>query len=260
MRLDQRTRSSARRETVRERPGDSVLRIGVLTPHMAIGPEEEIPAMAPGRVVTHVARLSARAAGADLDEAADLIGPAGVDVIGYASTSSAYAIGFEAEVAFVSSLSRRVDLPAAATCASCVQALRVLAVARVALVHPPWFDVALNELGRVYFESQGFDVVSSASAALPHDPRLIEPGDVYEWTSRHVADDAEVVFIGGNGFRAAGAIAALEDAIDRPVLTSNQVLLWNLLRRTDAAFELTGYGRLFAHELGSETAALSNRT
>jgi maleate isomerase len=225
---------------------------------MAIGPEEEIPAMAPGRAVTCVARLSARATGADLDEAADLLGLAGVDVIGYASTSSAYAIGCEAEVALVSRLSRHVDVPVAATCVSCLQALRVLAIARVALVHPHWFDVALNELGRVYFESHGFDVVSSASAALPNDPRLIAPADVHEWTSRHVADDAEAVFIGGNGFRAVGAIAALEDAIDRPVLTANQVLLWNLLRQADADFELAVYGRLFAHELGGETyAALS---
>ena len=35
----------------------------------------------------------------------------------------------------------------------------------------------------------------------------------------------------------------------------NQVLLWNLLRQADADFELAGYGRLFAHELGGETYA-----
>ena len=35
------------------------IRIGVLTPHAAIGPEEEFPAMAPGRLVTRVARFRA---------------------------------------------------------------------------------------------------------------------------------------------------------------------------------------------------------
>jgi DNA-binding transcriptional ArsR family regulator len=39
-----------------------VLRIGVLTPHAASGPEVELPAMAPGRVLTCVARVSAEAA------------------------------------------------------------------------------------------------------------------------------------------------------------------------------------------------------
>jgi maleate isomerase len=69
-------------------------------------------------------------------------------------------------------------------------------------------------------------------------------------------DEAQGVFIGGNGFRAAGAIDALEHAIGRPVLTSNQVLLWSLLACAEATFEVTGYGRLFAQAppcLGSLT-------
>jgi maleate isomerase len=255
--------------TALEPTSNEAIRIGVVTPHAAAGPEEELPAMVPGRVVTCVARVTARAApgGGDadlttmaglgtvaawgeLEESADLLGLAAVDVIGYASTSTAYVIGPDAEAALVARVSRRVGVPVAATCSSCVQALLVLGIARVALVHPPWFDVALNELGAFYFETQGFDVVSSASAALSRDPRRIEPAAVHEWTSRHLADDAEAVFIGGNGFRAAAAISALEDAICRPVLTSNQVLLWNLLRRAGAAFEVTGYGCLFAHENG----------
>ena len=96
----------------------------------------------------------------------------------------------------------------------CLNALRVLQVERVALVGAPWFDPEWNELGTAYFASQDFDVVSSASAELSQDPRAIEPAAVCEWTSRHVEDAAQAVFIGGNGFRAAGAIQALEAAID----------------------------------------------
>jgi maleate isomerase len=235
-----------------------VIRIGVLTPHAAIGPEAELPAMAPGRVVTCVARVSAAGAEPDpttpsglralatppfLDEPAELLGGGRLDAIVYASTSSAYALGSATEAAVVSRLSHRIGIPTLATCASAVLALRLLDVERVALVHPPWFDAELNRLGSAYFRSEGFDVVSSASAGLA--PDSIEAPAVYEWTSRHVDDDADAVFIGGNGFPAAGAIAALEAAIDRPVLTSNQVLLWNLLAHIGAAFEVSGYGRLF---------------
>jgi maleate isomerase len=242
-----------------------MIRVGVLTPHAAIGPEAEFPAMAPGQVMTCVARVSAEAAAegvaADsatlsglraltapvfLDEAAGMFGQGSVAVIVYASTSSAYAIGSKNEAAVVSRLSRRIGIPVLATCASAVLALRVLDVERVALVHPPWFDDELNALGAAYFESEGFDVVSSASAAVSPDPRRIEAEAMYEWASGHVGDDAEAVFIGGNGFRAAGAIAALEAAIGRPVLASNQVLLWNLLAQTGATFEVSGFGRLFA--------------
>jgi maleate isomerase len=122
----------------------------------------------------------------------------------------------------------------------------LLAIERIALVEPPWFGAELVELGEAYFQRQGFDVVSSQAAELSEDPRRIEPADVVEWTSRRVPDEAEAIFIGGNGFRAAGAIDALERAIGRPVVTSNEVLLWSLLVRLDATFEVAGYGRLFA--------------
>jgi maleate isomerase len=233
-----------------------VISVGVLTPHAATGPEEELPLMAPGVVETKVERISVGAAdqsAADLrgltrppvpDEAAEAVAARGVEAIAYASTSSAYAIGFDEEIAMVSRLSRRVALPVVSTCASAVVAFRHLGVARLALVHPPWFHGDLNELGAAYFGSQGFEVVLSASANLAQDPARIEPSDVLAWASSHVPDDADGVFIGGNGFRAAGAIEELEAALARPVLESNQVLLWNVIAETGVELAVRGYGEL----------------
>ena len=244
-----------------------VVRVGVLTPHTAIGPEAEFPAMAPGRVITCVGRVSAgsgptpiTASGlraltvAPLDEAAATLELGALDVIAYSSTSSAYAIGFDAEEALVSRLSRSIGIPVVATCTSAVLAMRTLEAKRVALVHPPWFDAELNDLGAAYFESTGFEIVSSASAALSRDPDRIDAAGVFEWISRHVGGDAEAIFIGGNGFRAAGAVAALETATGRPVLTSNQVLLWHLLAQTGSTSEVSGYGRLFMHKPARDAA------
>jgi maleate isomerase len=180
-----------------------------------------------------------------LEAAADSLAGRQLDVVGYASTSSAYVIGFDNEAILMARLAKRLGLPVASTCASAVLALRILEVERVALVAPPWFDDELNKLGTAYFRSQGLHVVTSESADLPPAPRRIEPVAVYEWTSRHVPDDAEAVFIGGNGFRAAGAIEALEARLERFVLTSNQVLLWNLLTQAGVDFQVGGYGRLF---------------
>jgi maleate isomerase len=243
---------------------DSVIHIGVLTPHVATGPEAEFPTMAPGRLVTRVARVSTQAAAVNLttgpptpaaardltapwllDDAAERLAAASIDVVGYASASTAYAIGFDDEAAMVRRLSRRISRPVAATCASAVLALRILDVKRIALIHPPWFDDEVNELGAAYFRSQGLHVVSSESADLSQDPRRIETAAVIDWTSRHVTDDAEAIYIGGNGFRTAAAIQTLEAMLGRPVLTSNQVLLWTLLAHAGATFQVSGYGQLF---------------
>ncbi|MGH3358763.1 MAG: maleate cis-trans isomerase family protein [Nocardioidaceae bacterium] len=244
---------------------DGVVRIGVLTPHVAAGPEVEFAAMAPGRSVTTVARVSTEIAAVGvtsgppppdaaraltaaplLDGAADTLAAASVDVIGYASTSSAYAIGFDDEVAIAARLSHRTGIPVATTCASAVMALRVLDVDRIALVSPPWFDDEVNRLGAAYFRSQGVEVVSSESADLPRDPRRIETAEVIEWVFSHAPDDAGALWLAGNGFRTAAAVEMLEDTLGRPVLTANQVLLWALLAQADASFEVSGYGRLFA--------------
>jgi maleate isomerase len=179
---------------------------------------------------------------ARVDAAADTFRGEPVDVVGYASTTSAYVIGYEAETAMVSRLAAQLALPVAATCAAAVLGLQALEVERLALVGAPWFDDENNELGAAYFRSQGFDVVFSRSAALAQDP---EPAAVCEWMLRGVPDEAEAIFIGGNGFRTARAIEPLEQALGRPVLTANQALLWRLLTHTGAPCDVAGSGRLF---------------
>jgi maleate isomerase len=245
-----------------------LIRVGVLTPHVALGPEEEFPAMDPGRVITCVARAVVDAGGASvavdsttpsslramsasplLEHAAEMLGRGSLDTIVFPSTSTGFAIGFDAEASLVAKLSLLGGVPVLSTCTSAVLALRTLGVERVALVHPPWFDAELNDLGAAYFTDTGFDVVSSGSAVLPQGSREVEAAAVYEWMSRHVSGDAEAIFIGGNGFRAARAVAELERRLGRPVLASNQVLLWNLLAVVGAGTtsEVMGCGWLFLH-------------
>jgi maleate isomerase len=223
--------------------------------------------MAPGQVVARVSRipapgatvaapgtppkapsgLRALTAPSVLDNAAAAFARGSVDAIAHASTTTGYSLGFDAENSMVERLSQRWGLPVAGTSLSAVAAMRALQVQRVALIHPPWFDDELNYLGTLYFRSQGFAVVASGSADLPNDPSRIEPSAIIEWVPRHLSEDADAVFIGGNGFRAARAIEQLEKELGRPVLESNQVLLWSILAKVQADFAVGGYGSLFTH-------------
>jgi maleate isomerase len=255
-----------------------MISIGVLTPHAAPGPEVELPDMAAGRVVVRVSRITAPGAAASasgtpptsssglreltapaaLDKAVAAFADESLDVVGYASTSTGYAIGFDAESTMVDRLSQRWSLPVVSASLSAGAALQALDVQRVAVVHPPWFDDEMNDLGAAYFRSQGFDAVSSTSADLTNDPSRIEPSTIIDWISSHVSDDAEAVFIGGTGFRAARAIEPLETRLGRPVIESNQALLWSILASVRAEFVVGGYGRLFGQE-PSPTDAWTSR-
>jgi maleate isomerase len=73
----------------------------------------------------------------------------------------------------------------------------------------------------------------------------VAPDEVFTFVSEHTPPTAEAVFIGGNGLRAVGAIEAIEARLGRPVITANQVLLWDALRRMGHANRVQGYGRIF---------------
>lgn len=246
---------------------DVRVRLGILTPNADVGPESELRAMAPADVGLHTARVpfgAMRRGGAmdttiplapvrafaeppHVDEAAALLAEAPVAALAFAFTSSAYVIGPRGEAHMLARLGERAHgLPVVATCAAAAGALRVLGAGRIALVDPPWFDDTLSELGRGYYEDCGFEVAYAAPCGLPSGQTLIGPGALHDWVAGCVPDAAEAVVIGGNGFRAVGAIEALETTLGRPVLTANQVLLWAALRAAGVGTGgVAGYGRVF---------------
>ena len=85
--------------------------------------------------------------------------------------------------------------------------------------------------------------------AKPTDPLRkfteLYPAELYAFARTEVPATAEAVFFGGNGFRAIGMIAALEEELGRPVLTGNQVAFWYALRQAGVHAPVNGYGRVF---------------
>jgi maleate isomerase len=234
----------------------SVARIGVLTPDFDPVPESEMSVMAPQGVSIHAARVRRQqgAPGAfaeppHVDDAVEQLVALTPKVILFAYTSSSYALGAASDDAVRARLEARSQkIPVLLTCPAATEALRVLGVRRVALIHPPWFAEEVSAQGLIYFRSQGFDVVMSASISPSRLFTEVARAEVHEWT-RNVPSRAEAIFVGGNGLRAVGTIHALEEGLGRPVLTANQVLLWQALRLVGAASKVTQYGRIFAESL-----------
>jgi maleate isomerase len=232
----------------------SVARIGVLTPDFDPVPESELSAMAPRGVSVHGARVLYErsdprtfAEPPHVDAAAEQLAALAPRVILFAFTSSSYALGAGSDNAVRARLERRSrGIRVLLTCPAATEALRALGVRRLALIHPPWFTEEVNGRGLEYFESQGFDVVRSTRLSPARAFTEVPPAEVYAWARGNVPDHAEAVFVGGNGLRAVGAIHALEEGLGKPVLTANQVLLWQALRLAGAASAVTQYGRVFA--------------
>jgi len=172
-------------------------------------------------------------------------------------TTTGYVLGPDGEQALKARLERRSKgIPVLFTCQAAVAAFRALGVRCIALIHPHWFADDKQQLGVAYFRKQGFDVVYANQMRLrgftiakSTDPLRkfteIYPAELYASARSQVPADAEAVLFSGNGFRAIGVIAALEEDLDRPVLTANQVAFWYALRQASVHVPVNGYGRLF---------------
>ena len=140
---------------------------------------------------------------------------------------------------------RTRGIPVVIPCAAAVRALIALSATRLALVSPPWFSAEMDQQGARYFQSQGFEVVHTGPVGLPSDQQAIQPGELYDWIRTQTPKSAQAVFVGGNGLRAIGVIKALEENLDRPILTANQVAFWQALALSGSREPIVGYGRIF---------------
>lgn len=231
----------------------TVARFGVLTPDFDPVPESELWAMAPRGVSIHAARMRRGGPGPRafaeppiVDEAVDRLVPLAPRAILFAYTSSSYALGAEAERQMRARLEQRSKgVPVIPTCLAAASALQLLGVRRLSLVHPPWFSEASNDEGAAYWRGAGFEVVQSVRVQPARLFTEVPAAEVFEFVRAHTPPGADAVFIGGNGLRAVGTIRALEARLRRPVLSANQVLMWEALRAIGRTGSVRSYGRLF---------------
>jgi maleate isomerase len=231
----------------------TVARLAVLTPDFDPVPESELWTMAPRGVSLHTARVPravGRGAGfvteGPIDAAVDRLVELSPRAILLAYTSSSYALGAKADEQVRNRLEHRAKgLPLIFPCPAAIAALRKLGIKRLALVHPPWWTEEANRDGRAYWSAAGFEVLECARLEPLRSFSEVGPKELFEFVRARTPRAAQAVFIGGNGMRAIGAVRALEAELGRPVLTANQVLLWEALRRFGHPESVSHYGSIF---------------
>lgn len=168
----------------------------------------------------------------------------GFDAVGYACTSGATMIG----EARVDEMIRAVH-PRAKTSnpiSACKAALSALGLRRIALVtpYPPEVTVEMQ----ANLRDAGYDTVAVASFNQSDDftvARISSESIRDAAVTIGARDDVEGVFVSCTSLRALEVIEAAEAQINKPVLASNQVLAWHLMRLAGLSDLPSGAGRLF---------------
>lgn len=233
-------------------------KIGLIVPPTNTVNEAEWNRMAPEGVTIHVTRMALhtdttspegeRRLYADIERATRDLAQAGLDAIAYGCTAGSMVMPLERLTDFMAGVA---GVPCVATAPSLVHACRALAVARVALATP--YHDALNEHERQFLAQNGIAVVAlkglGIGAGGPHEYVRIArvPKDEVAAHARSVdCPAAQALVISCTDFAALEAIPALERALGKPVLTSNQATFWAALRAAGVDDRFQSYGQLLA--------------
>jgi maleate isomerase len=228
-------------------------RIGLIIPSVNTTIEPEFASLAPDGFSFHAARVmlhettpeGLRAMNAELSSAAHLIASVAPKAVGYACTSGSFLAGADGLARQTAEIGAITGCPVVATSAAMIEALRALGLRRIALA-TPYLEV-LNRIEKEYFESQGFSVVSLQGLGLSGAAiREVPPEEVCRLVRSADRPDADGIFVSCTDLRAMETVALLEGELGKPVLTSNLVTLWALLRSCGHAMRRADLGRLFA--------------
>lgn len=125
-------------------------------------------------------------------------------------------------------------------------ALQVCGMRRIALMTPYLPEVVQAEI--TFLSGQGIEVVATAgqACASPVEQGEIPPAYWLETGRQLACMDCDGLLVSCAGVQISVVLAQLEQVWQRPVVSSNQALLWHCLRRLGVAERPTGYGSLLA--------------
>lgn len=226
-------------------------RIGILVPSANTTTEPDCYRMAPPGVTIHAARMFITGASAealqqmldDVDAATRLVATTEPHIIAFACTSGSMIHGLSFDQALAGQIARSADTKAVTTSTAVIDAFRALGVRRIA-VGTPYLD-SINEGIRRFLEDSQLEVVQMRGLQIDGGRSLAQTPEVaFELGVSVDRPEAEAVFLSCTNLRAAEAAEALEDALGKPVVTSNQALMWAALRQCGVLDAVPGFGCL----------------
>ncbi len=169
------------------------------------------------------------------------------DAIGYGCTSAATLIGESGVTEAIRSA--HPSVPCTNPITAAVAALAALDVARIAVVTPYTAEVTAPIVDLL--EDRAIEVTSVASFLEGDDLVVsrISEASIAEAVRRVGASTDCAVFVSCTSLRTFGSIGGLEADLGKPVLSSNAVFAWHLLRLAGVDDVVPGLGVLFERPL-----------
>lgn len=228
--------------------GKRRFRIGQLYPSGGLC-DDEMAQMAPGGIRFLTTRLPFRKTNLQDDAElaknvefhASLLADAQVDLIAFNCTAASMVTGPE-------TINRRIEtatgIRSITTIEAVLEALTAAGMKRLALMTPYPPEVVAAEVA--YLNERGFEVVATVGdpCADPVAQGSIPASRWLELSSTVRSGVCDGLLVSCAGIQLAPVLGAIEKNFGRPVIASNQALLWSCLRRLTIPDRPSGYGAL----------------
>lgn len=233
-------------------------RFGILVPFTNGNLEPDMALLRPDGVSLHFARMGGYdqdeipdadqmhgLGEADLQEPLHLLQGVRPDVVLYGCTSATltHGVAFDRELAANIKVSCGAETVTAA--GALVNALSFLGVARIGFASP--YVAAINDLAVAFLTDAGLEVVNRSEVEAELDnygQGEMTPDKVCELGRGAECSDADAVVLSCTDMRSVETIARLEDEIGKPVISSNQAMVFQAMQLAGMGEPMPGYGQL----------------
>jgi maleate isomerase len=224
-------------------------RLGVLVPSGILATEPEYGKMTPEGVSCHYHRIAFQGGGIEnlkkveegLEDATRIIMHVRPAAMAMTGTGVSFAGGYGYDRQMIEKMKKiNGNLPTTTTSSSVIDALHRLGVSKISMAMPYIEEVALAAVK--FVEESGIRVLKKKW--LSESPAYV-PGDKVYALAREVdTPESEALFLPCTGWHTIDVIEKLEGDTGKPVISSNQATMWNLLRLAGINDKIEGYGQL----------------
>jgi maleate isomerase len=227
------------------------LQAGVLIPSGNSVAEPELRAMLPSGSSMLVTRLPLRGSSKTelirmidrLEAASELLADACVEVIVFHCTAvSTFAPDLAHGIR--ERIERASGIRCFTTADAILAALSKLNAKRISLLTPYIDQVHAREMA--WLEANGVHVEGGTNLGINTntDMATLQPEEILNWARENASEAADACFLSCTAIKSAAIIDPLERIYGRPVLTSNQAMVWHLLRSSNIFDPVEGFGQL----------------
>tara|TARA_B110000196_G_scaffold286788_1_gene270693 strand:+ start:168 stop:914 length:747 start_codon:yes stop_codon:yes gene_type:complete len=166
-----------------------------------------------------------------------------IDCVAYGCTSGTIAAGYSSIEKKIKKAkpNTRVTTPSTAS----IKALKKLNVNKVAIFTP--YSKSLNDEVLDFFKKEKFEITANSYFNIESDTDIgkIDPNYLFEILSKMDLNGADVLFISCTALPALSIIESLEKKLNKTVISSNQVLIWDTLNSINNKEPIKGFGKIF---------------